>query len=189
MRKPIEYDVRKRLFRHMTAAPKGLLRYYALELLSEEPRSGSDIMDLIEEHSSGLWRPSPGSIYPLLEWLRDKGYIKEIQYNQANIKKYTLTEKGRKFLEEQRRIKLLMMKSLKFFAPYFLDSVFFRAYGDEHRGLFREFKSLIQMFFSLEAGIREKDNKEYIELATAILKDASSRLEELKKKMEMNTNE
>ncbi len=37
--------------RHITVARKGLLRYYVLELLSEESRSGSELMDLIEERS------------------------------------------------------------------------------------------------------------------------------------------
>ncbi|MEM1583452.1 MAG: PadR family transcriptional regulator [Nitrososphaerota archaeon] len=175
--------------KHMAVAPKGLLRYYVLEILSKEPKSGSDIMDFVEEYSGGLWRPSPGSIYPLLELLRDKGYIKEIQRGETTTRKYTLTEKGWRLLEEQRRAKILMMISWRLFAPHFLDLTFFNTCSNERRELLRELKNFMQALFSLEAELREKDDKEYIESVTTILKDASLKLKELRKKMEMRMNE
>jgi len=170
--------------RHMAVAPKGLLRYYVLELLSKEPRSGSEIMDLVEEHSGGLWRPSPGSIYPLLEWLKNRGYIKETQSGEISTKKYILTEKGRKLLEEQRKVKAFMTTSWRLFAPYFLDLAFYKSCSDERRELINALKNFMQAFFSLEAKLREKDGKEYVESAIKILKDATHRLGELEKEME-----
>lgn len=180
---------RKHWIKHMAVAPKGLLRYYVLELLSEEPRSGSEIMNLVEERSGGLWRPSPGSIYPLLEWLKSRGYIKETQSDETSTKKYTLTEKGMRLLEEQRKVKAFMARSCKLFAPYFLDLAFYKTSRDDRQELINALKNFMQAFFKLEAKIREKDNKEYVESAITILKDATSRLEELEKEMEGEKDE
>ncbi|MBS7627233.1 PadR family transcriptional regulator, partial [Candidatus Bathyarchaeota archaeon] len=52
--------------RHTAMVPKGFLRYKVLKLLKEKPMAGSEIMGVIEEQTGGYWRPSPGSIYPLL---------------------------------------------------------------------------------------------------------------------------
>jgi DNA-binding PadR family transcriptional regulator len=63
--------------RHTAAVPKGFLRYELLRLLNEKPMSGSEIMTEIEKSTNGYWKPSPGSTYPLLAWLQDKGHIKD----------------------------------------------------------------------------------------------------------------
>ncbi|MCS7136732.1 MAG: PadR family transcriptional regulator, partial [Aigarchaeota archaeon] len=64
--------------RHMAAVPKGFLRLQVLELLNEKPMSGSEIMSEVERRTNGCWRPSPGSVYPLLAWLQDNGYVREV---------------------------------------------------------------------------------------------------------------
>ena len=43
------------------------LRFWILQLLQRGPKNGAQIMDDIESMSQGWWRPSPGSIYPMLE--------------------------------------------------------------------------------------------------------------------------
>jgi DNA-binding PadR family transcriptional regulator len=40
----------------------------------EKPVSGSEIVDKIEEYTD--WRPSPGSIYPLLSHMQEVGFIR-----------------------------------------------------------------------------------------------------------------
>ncbi len=50
-------------------------------------------MDQIETVSQGWWRPSPGSIYPLLEDLSVQGIIKK-----RDDGRYEITEKGRQEL-------------------------------------------------------------------------------------------
>jgi len=52
------------------------LRPLVYHLLSQGPRSGAELMDDIERLSRGFWRPSPGSIYPLLEEMTKDGVIK-----------------------------------------------------------------------------------------------------------------
>ena len=84
--------------------PKGFIRYRVLESLNEKPMSGSEIMTDIEGQTGGFWKPSPGSIYPLLSWLQDNGHVKELPMENG-LKRYELTEKGKKLLFEQRKIR------------------------------------------------------------------------------------
>ncbi|MBS7288467.1 MAG: PadR family transcriptional regulator [Candidatus Freyarchaeota archaeon] len=91
--------------RHTATVPKGYLKRYILMLLSEKPMSGAEIMEEIHNRSGGLWKPSPGSVYPLLAWLQDNGYIKEVQKVLGNgSKRYTLTDKGKQMLEELKEV-------------------------------------------------------------------------------------
>ncbi len=56
---------------------KGFLRPFVLKILEEGPVNGIGIMDRMQEVSRGWWRPSPGSIYPLLEQLVNEGMIRK----------------------------------------------------------------------------------------------------------------
>ena len=89
-----------RWMRH-TGVPRGLLRFYVLNLLNERPISGSEIIAEIQRETEGHWKPSPGSIYPLLAWFQDNGYAKKLRKGEGGIKRYALTEKGKKFLKSQ----------------------------------------------------------------------------------------
>lgn len=73
-----------------SAVPRGFSRYYVLELLSQGPRTGKEIMEHAAEKSGGHWRPSPGLIYPLLGRLLGEGML-EVDGDG----RYRLTEKGR----------------------------------------------------------------------------------------------
>ncbi|PSN83212.1 hypothetical protein B9Q11_03210 [Candidatus Marsarchaeota G2 archaeon ECH_B_SAG-F08] len=70
------------------------LRFWVLYTLKHSPSTGAEIMDEVERMSFGLWRPSPGSIYPLLEQLSKEGVIRK-----RDDGKYELTEKGREEVE------------------------------------------------------------------------------------------
>ncbi len=59
---------KKNWMRHTAMMPKGFIRFRVLESLSEKPTSVSELIGEIEKHTSGFWKPSPGSIYPLLSW-------------------------------------------------------------------------------------------------------------------------
>jgi DNA-binding PadR family transcriptional regulator len=80
-------------------ARRGDIRTAALLLLAEEPRNGYQIMQEIEERSEGVWRPSPGSVYPALQQLEDEGLIRAGE--QDGRKHYELTDAGRKYVEER----------------------------------------------------------------------------------------
>ncbi len=55
----------------------GGLRKYVLDSITESPKNGVEIIDYIERLSYGAWKPSPGSIYPLLSKLTEDGIIKK----------------------------------------------------------------------------------------------------------------
>lgn len=72
-----------------SSVPRGFSRYFILELLKEKNRTGKEIIDYAIEQSNGIWKPSPGLIYPLLGRLLDEGLIEETKDG-----KYQLTKKG-----------------------------------------------------------------------------------------------
>jgi len=67
----------------------GGLRYVVLYLLSQSPQNGAEMMDHVERMSMGAWRPSPGSIYPLLNNLQEEGLIRK-----RDDQRYELTSAG-----------------------------------------------------------------------------------------------
>lgn len=68
----------------------GGLRFYILWLLSEKDMKGSEIMDEIEAQTKGWWKPSPGSIYPLLKSLEKESMIKRNEDGS-----YAISDRGR----------------------------------------------------------------------------------------------
>ncbi|MFC1803245.1 PadR family transcriptional regulator [Thermoproteota archaeon] len=78
--------------------PRGLLPHIILVLLKTEPMSGSELTELIEEYTE--WRPSPGSMYPLLKDLQDRNLIEPYEDQIIGLKRLILTEKGMKELEK-----------------------------------------------------------------------------------------
>ncbi len=72
-----------------SSVPRGFSRYFILELLKEKNRTGKEIIDYAIEQSNGIWKPSPGLIYPLLGRLLDEGLIEETKDG-----KYQITKKG-----------------------------------------------------------------------------------------------
>src|SRR5215218_4563870 len=79
-------------------ARRGDVRAALLVLLAEEPRNGYQLMQEIEQRSDGVWRPSPGSVYPALQQLEDEGLVR-VEPGEGG-KAYTLTDEGRAHVEE-----------------------------------------------------------------------------------------
>jgi DNA-binding PadR family transcriptional regulator len=80
-------------------ARRGDIRTAALLLLTEEPRNGYQIMQEIEERSDGVWRPSPGSVYPALAQLEDEGLIRTQESDGRKL--FALTDAGREYVAER----------------------------------------------------------------------------------------
>ncbi|MGB8266008.1 MAG: PadR family transcriptional regulator [Candidatus Velthaea sp.] len=76
---------------------RGDLKYAILAVLLDGPRHGYDIM-LEMEQRRGL-RPSPGSIYPALQFLEDGDFVTGAERDGKRV--YTITDAGRKLLEER----------------------------------------------------------------------------------------
>jgi DNA-binding PadR family transcriptional regulator len=83
--------------RRKIGVPKGLLRYISLKLIEKSPMSGIEITEKIEDFTK--WRPSPGSVYPLLASLQENGLIELYSNADPGLKQFTITEKGKKELE------------------------------------------------------------------------------------------
>lgn len=81
-------------------ARRGDIRQAILLLLAEEPRNGYRLMQEVEERSGGIWRPSPGSVYPALSQLEDEGLVSATE--QDGRKAFTLTEGGIAHVEANR---------------------------------------------------------------------------------------
>jgi DNA-binding PadR family transcriptional regulator len=84
-----------RLFEH------GDLRFVILQLITEQPRHGYDLIKAIEEKVGGAYAPSPGVIYPTLTMLEELGAI-AVAESQGTKKLYSITDEGRAMLEANR---------------------------------------------------------------------------------------
>jgi DNA-binding PadR family transcriptional regulator len=80
-------------------ASRGDVRLAALLLLAEQPRNGYQIMQALEERSQGMWRPSPGSVYPALQQLEDEELIRSEETEGRRL--YHLTDAGRAYVAER----------------------------------------------------------------------------------------
>src|SRR5918997_943489 len=54
---------------------RGNTRAVILGLLAERPMHGYEMISELEQRTGGVWRPSPGSIYPTLQMLEEEGLI------------------------------------------------------------------------------------------------------------------
>jgi DNA-binding PadR family transcriptional regulator len=141
--------------------------------------SGSEIMNEIGQRTHGHWKPSPGSIYPLLAWLHDKGYIKEVTEQVSTIKRYTLTDSGKVFLKELTGKKQELGRRIGFFAPPFIEPQWFKEYPKNACELIEAGKKLVMSSWALLDSLREKYSEEAAAKATKVLEHAAQKLEEI----------
>jgi len=78
----------------------GDLQLIILLLLSEKPRHGYEIIKAVEEHSSGVYTPSPGMVYPALTYLEEMGYAAAAV--EGTKKLYSITADGTEHLSTHR---------------------------------------------------------------------------------------
>ena len=75
-------------------AGRGDIRAAILALLVEGPMHGYQIMRELAERSGGVWRPSPGSVYPTLQQLQDEGLVHSTE-SEGGRRTFELTDDGR----------------------------------------------------------------------------------------------
>ena len=78
---------------------RGDVRAAILKLLAERPMHGYEMIQQIAERSNGLWKPSPGSVYPTLQLLDDEGLITASE-TDGSKKLFELTDTGRAAAEK-----------------------------------------------------------------------------------------
>jgi DNA-binding PadR family transcriptional regulator len=86
------------------------LQLIILALLAEKPRHGYELIKALEERSGGFYTPSPGTIYPALTYLEEIGHATVAE--DGNRKLYSITDTGRRHLEENRGIVDAMLNEL-----------------------------------------------------------------------------
>jgi DNA-binding PadR family transcriptional regulator len=72
---------------------RGDVRIAILALLEERPMHGYEMMQELSDRTQGLWRPSPGSLYPALQLLEDQGLVRS--ESADGRRQFTLTDEGR----------------------------------------------------------------------------------------------
>ena len=144
---------------------RGDLKYVILRLLKERPMHGYEVMRALEEESGGWYRASAGSVYPTLQMLEDQGYV-AVQ-EQDGKKVYSITDAGRKYLEENSHV---------------VDEIIDRV-SDFTSGVFREGMSDLTRSFmrvaniTFERAVRHRGNQEVIQQMKDILEKTASDLE------------
>ena len=174
---------RRNWLRHNAMVPKGFLRYHVLEALSESPMSGSELMEDIQKRTGGHWKPSPGSIYPLLAWLQDNKYITELP-TENGLKRYQLTASGKEFLEEQTKAREKFREDGGFMAYPFFDRFLGKIPEEKTTQIRMSMKRL--MVAALKLGKTFKDNysEKDLDEALKVLNEAAEKLEAMNTKLQ-----
>ncbi|MBP1911318.1 PadR family transcriptional regulator [Thermococcus stetteri] len=110
---------------------------------------GYEILKEIEKISSGIWKPSHGNLYTMLNKMVEEGLVepKEEYQGKRRRVKYRLTEKGWKWLQEANE---LALKSL-YIAIEYHEQIRKRL---QERGYRREFeKEAIEEYLNILDGI------------------------------------
>jgi DNA-binding PadR family transcriptional regulator len=78
----------------------GDLQLVILALLDQKPRHGYEIIKALQEHSSGIYTPSPGMVYPALAYLEETGFAASV--TEGTKKLFSITDAGKGELSGKR---------------------------------------------------------------------------------------
>ena len=81
-------------------ARRGDVRAALLLLIEGGPQNGYQLIQEIERRTEGVWKPSPGSVYPALQQLEDEGLVKAAETEGKRA--YELTAEGREYVANNR---------------------------------------------------------------------------------------
>lgn len=162
--------------RRSVSVPRGFLDYAVLKSLNREPLSGTELMDVIEEKTK--WKPSPGSMYPLLKKLREQGAIEEVESDEPGLRRFALTGSGEELLEDHR-------KRREFFRDKYhsIRRMWLRIYGDMDEELYQANLGLFEAVEKISALLKKGDNNASKKVQN-ILEKATNEIEEIKRNLE-----
>jgi len=89
----------------------GHLRFYILKLLLTEEFTGYGLMKRIKEET-GFWKPSTGSLYPLLNAMKQQGLITET-VEPGGGKRWSITPEGRSVYAEANDVKQELFENMR----------------------------------------------------------------------------
>lgn len=94
------------MFEESQELPRGTLELMILKILSLEPMHGWGIIKRIQDLSQDVFQVNQGSLYPALQRLTKKGWIRpewRVTENSRRARYYTITATGSRQLGEERR--------------------------------------------------------------------------------------
>ena len=153
--------------RHRIGVPRGILYRITLQIMKRGPMSGSELMEEIEHYTD--WRPSPGSIYPLLSHLSDEGVIEPHPDEDPNLKRFTLTKEGVRYLEELKQHDEHFRNRQKS-----MRKIYWRLHREMPEGLYNSFAALCDKIE--EAYTRAEGNSVVIQRLREVLDEATRKL-------------
>jgi len=161
---------RHRIPRRRIGVPKGMLRHITLNILSQEPMSGSELTEQIHDYTD--WRPSPGSMYPLLASLQEEDLIMPYEDDDKTLKRFTLTDEGMRLVEIHKREDQEYRNKHKS-----MRKMYWRLHRDMPLNLYTSFSNFLDTF---EEVFTEKGKEETaMEQMIAILDGSARKLEEI----------
>jgi DNA-binding PadR family transcriptional regulator len=166
---------------HTASVPKGYLRLRVIQLLKDNPMSGSEIAKAIESETGGSWKPRPGSIYPLLKKLLHSGLTSEVACEEGGLRRYKLTESGEKFLEEQGGLFERLQERLDHFPPSFGFGGPFANMSDSLR---EEGQRMAKAFFRLGAIMASSPSDDVLKEIGDLIAEMASKLEVLVERLD-----
>jgi DNA-binding PadR family transcriptional regulator len=78
---------------------RGNVRAALLALLAERPMHGYEMIQELDERTGGVWRPSPGSVYPTLQMLEDEDRV--TSHEEGGKRLFALSDSGREEAAKQ----------------------------------------------------------------------------------------
>ena len=81
-------------------ARRGDVRAALLLLIEGGAQNGYQLIQEIERRTDGVWKPSPGSVYPALQQLEDEGLVHAVEFEGKRA--YELTDEGRDYVDDNR---------------------------------------------------------------------------------------
>jgi len=152
------------------------LQRFVLVLLSDEPRTGYRIIKDIETITEG-WKPSCGSIYPILTDLENRGLI--THKKSGNKKIYSITERGQRivdaFKEKFRDIPKVIRISTNIFLQIIKSSKKRKQVISDTEKIdlntLEELLSMFKLFLSVYAELSEADKTKFNRVVKSTIKE------------------
>lgn len=139
---------------------RGDLKFVILQLISEKPMHGYEVMRALEQESHGMYKASPGSVYPTLQMLEDEGYLEVSESSGKKV--YRITDEGRDYLERNQDVVDEVLDRVSDFTDRF--------FGEGMRDLSASFSKLAQTTF--EAAMRSGGDHETLDAMGEVLEEA-----------------
>jgi len=162
--------------RRSIGIPKGFLSYSVLRILSRTPMSGSELMEEMEKRTG--WRPSPGSIYPYLAKLREGGFVEEVEAEEAGLRRFALTERGKELLNEYEKGREVFGRKF-----HSIRRMWLKIYREMDEDLYQTSLKLFEAVEGISPYLKGEEAKESTKKVHSILLKTTEEIEELRKRL------